>query len=183
MAALALIADQLSKRWAVDELATRTIELVGSLRLNLTYNSGVAFSIGPGKGQLVGVVAVGIVAVVLWSERHDTTVLGAVARGLIVGGALGNLFDRLFRAHDGFLTGRVVDFIDLQWWPVFNVADAAVVVGCILLVAVLVLRSPGQSGPVDGVDDEHRAAAGDRDRVPAEPGRPGSGPSAPDPES
>jgi signal peptidase II len=57
----------------------------------------------------------------------------AVALGLVVGGALGNLTDRAFRAGDGFLGGGVIDFVDLQWWPVFNVADSGVVVGAVLL--------------------------------------------------
>ena len=57
-----------------------------------------------------------------------------MASGLISGGALGNLLDRAFRGDDGFLHGAVIDFIDLQWWPVFNVADACIVVGAILLV-------------------------------------------------
>jgi signal peptidase II len=56
-----------------------------------------------------------------------------VAIGLVAGGALGNLIDRAFRAGDGFLGGGVVDFIDLQWWPVFNLADAAIVLGALLL--------------------------------------------------
>ena len=54
--------------------------------------------------------------------------------GLVLGGALGNLVDRAFREGSGFLGGAVVDFIDLQWWPVFNVADTAVSVGGVLLV-------------------------------------------------
>ena len=64
---------------------------------------------------------------------------GAVAAGLVAGGALGNLGDRAFRGDDGFLHGAVVDFIDLQWWPIFNVADSAIVVGGILLVVVSML--------------------------------------------
>ena len=55
--------------------------------------------------------------------------LSAVGIGLVIGGAIGNVLDRLFRAGDGFLGGAVVDFIDLQWWPVFNVADMAITVG------------------------------------------------------
>ena len=60
----------------------------------------------------------------------------AVALGLVVGGAFGNLIDRASREGDGFLGGGVVDFVDLQWWPVFNVADSAIVVGALLLFAV-----------------------------------------------
>jgi signal peptidase II len=67
--------------------------------------------------------------------------VAAVAVGLVVGGAAGNILDRLFRSGDGFLKGEVVDFIDLQWWPVFNVADAAVVIGGILLLVSTALAS------------------------------------------
>ena len=62
---------------------------------------------------------------------------GRSGSGILLGGALGNLIDRAFRAGDGFLGGRVVDMVDLQWWPVFNVADAALWVG----IGVLVLDS------------------------------------------
>lgn len=68
-----------------------------------------------------------------YTSRHP---LGATSVGLIAGGAVGNLIDRAFRGDDGFLQGAVVDFIDLQWWPVFNIADAAIVVGAVLLVVV-----------------------------------------------
>ena len=142
--ATVLVADQLTKNWAVGELSARSINVGWTLRLFLTFNSGTAFSLGPGRGQLISVVALAVVGFVLWSARNDVTVLGAVARGLIVGGAVGNVLDRVFRAHDGFLSGRVVDFIDFQWWPVFNVADAAVVVGCVLLVATMLFRRPDE---------------------------------------
>ena len=66
---------------------------------------------------------------------------GAVAAGLITGGALGNLVDRAFRGDEGFLHGSVVDFIDVRFWPVFNVADSAVCIGAVLLV-VFSLREP-----------------------------------------
>jgi signal peptidase II len=67
--------------------------------------------------------------------------------GIVVGGALGNVVDRLSRARDGFMSGAVVDFIDLQWWPIFNVADAAVVVGGILLAVTMVMEPDGVTGP------------------------------------
>ena len=70
----------------------------------------------------------------LWSGRTVPTRTGAVAVGLVLGGAAGNLADRAFRAGDGFLGGAVIDFIDAQWYPVFNVADMAVVGGALLLL-------------------------------------------------
>jgi signal peptidase II len=74
-------------------------------------------------------------------------VFGTVAVGMIAGGAIGNLSDRLLRAGDGFLGGGVVDFIDFQWWPVFNVADAAVVLGGLMLVLESVRADSTPSSP------------------------------------
>ncbi|HWJ61177.1 MAG TPA: signal peptidase II [Acidimicrobiales bacterium] len=131
-----LIADQASKWWAVNQLSDGDIiDIVGSLRFNLFYNTGVAFSLGSdsGLGPWISVLAIGVVVAVSFGATSRYP-LGAVASGLISGGALGNLLDRAFRGDDGFLHGAVIDFIDLQWWPVFNIADAAIVVGAILLV-------------------------------------------------
>ena len=140
VAALVIGLDQLTKWWAVQTLSTRTIDVVWTLRLNLTYNPGAAFSTFSGGrwGPVIAVLAFVIVGYLVWQGRTVTSRWGAVAIGLIIGGALGNLVDRVARGDGGFLSGRVVDFIDLQWWPVFNVADMGVVVGGILLVVVTV---------------------------------------------
>jgi signal peptidase II len=133
-----VVLDQLTKAWAVSALDDgRTIDLVWTLRLNLTFNDGAAFSIGGGSGgvlSLVGLVVVAVVyrSVLRWPGRLPALVLGAV-----FGGALGNLVDRVFR------DGAVVDFIDLQWWPLFNVADIAITCGAVTL-AVLSLRHDGR---------------------------------------
>jgi signal peptidase II len=137
VAALVLALDQLSKAWVVSELGDgRIIELVGSVRLRLTMNYGSAFSLANGRGALISLLALVVVAVLLRTGRHARSPVMAVALGLVVGGALGNLIDRAFRAGDGFLGGGVVDFVDLQWWPVFNLADSAIVVGAITLFVV-----------------------------------------------
>ena len=132
-AALVLALDQLTKWWAVNVLDMRTIELVGSLRLRLTINYGSAFSLADGRGPLISLLAIVIVVFLLRSGRHATSPAMAITIGMVLGGAIGNLLDRAFRAGDGFLGGGVVDFIDLQWWPVFNLADSAIVVGAIAL--------------------------------------------------
>ena len=91
----------------------------------------------------------------LWSGRTVPNRTGAVAVGAVVGGAAGNLADRAFRRGDGgFLGGAVVDFIDLQWYPVFNVADMGVVGGAILL-----LIATARAGHPD--EDDEPAVAGD----------------------
>lgn len=128
-----LVADQLTKRWALDGLdGGRTIDLVWTLRFNLVFNSGMAFSQARGAGPVIGVVALVVAAGLLVALRRGGGALHATATGLVVGGALGNVVDRATRG-DGFLQGAVVDFVDLQWFPVFNVADAAITVGAILL--------------------------------------------------
>ena len=146
VALVVIVLDQLTKAWAVAALDDGPVDLVGSLRLLLVRNDGAAFSQGRGLGWLFGLAAI-VVAGALWLRRDVFAgTWGQVAVGLVVGGALGNLIDRLVR-EDGWLRGRVVDFIDVQWWPVFNVADIGVTIGIVLLVL-----SAGQprAAPVDG---------------------------------
>ncbi|HAX05037.1 MAG TPA: signal peptidase II [Acidimicrobiaceae bacterium] len=131
-AVFVIAADQWSKYWAVDALSDRTIDVVWKLRFHLTGNTGFAFSTGQGLGPVLGVVAL-VVVVVLWRMRSRFS--GAVftlSLGLVLGGACGNLIDRALRTP-GWGRGAVVDFIDLQFWPVFNVADMAIVFGVLLL--------------------------------------------------
>jgi signal peptidase II len=135
VALVVYVLDQATKHWALHDLQGGPIDIVGSLRLKLAFNTGAAFSGGTGLGPVIGIV-VFLIVVVLILGRHRVidSAVGTVAVGMIAGGAIGNLSDRLFRAGDGFLGGAVVDFIDVQWWPVFNVADAAVVLGGLMLV-------------------------------------------------
>lgn len=149
VAAFVLAADQLSKWWAVETLDTRIIDVVGSLRFRLALNHGAAFSLSRGRGPIISVLALVVVVILLRTGRHATRPLAAVALGMVVGGALGNLSDRAFREGEGILGGGVVDFIDLQWWPIFNVADMGVVCGAILLV-IMSWREPE---PTDGAGD------------------------------
>lgn len=135
IAIVVLVADQLTKTWAVNTLsAGHIINVIWSLRFRLAFNTGMSFSLGSGSGALIAPIALVVVGLLLWMARKLTSPVGLFAVGLIVGGAIGNVVDRVFRAGDGFLGGAVVDFIDLQWWPVFNVADMGVVVGAILLL-------------------------------------------------
>ena len=104
-------------------------------------------------------IALVIVGLLVWQGRSVRTRLGAVALALIVGGALGNVIDRAFRGDSGFFQGGVVDFIDLQWWPIFNVADIGVVCGAILLV-ISTLLAPDDEPPAVS-DGEEPAPAPD----------------------
>jgi len=148
VAVVVLAFDQLTKTWAVNALDDgHDIDLFWTLRFHLTFNGGMAFSQGRGLGPVIGVIAIVVIAVLLVSLRRSGSTLGAVAVGLVVGGATGNIVDRLFRSgRDGFLSGEVIDFVDLQWWPVFNVADAAVVIGGGLLLLSTAL-TPGPQRP------------------------------------
>ncbi|MET0323974.1 MAG: signal peptidase II [Ilumatobacteraceae bacterium] len=142
IAAVVVLVDQLTKRWALGALDDdHVIDVVGSLRLNLAFNKGMAFSQGTGLGPVIGVVALLVVVGLLVSIGRSTSRVYPLAVGLIIGGAVGNLLDRLFRSP-GWLRGGVVDFIDVQWWPIFNVADIAVTVGGALLVISTVWPAP-----------------------------------------
>lgn len=140
VALLVVVIDQLTKWWALERLDDDVIDVLWTLRLNLVRNSGAAFSLAEGLGPWLGVIAVVVVVLLVRYGRMVSGRATAVALGMVLGGAVGNLLDRLFRSGDGFLRGHVVDFIDFQWWPVFNVADIGIVVGGLLL-ALLATRS------------------------------------------
>lgn len=141
LAAAVVAVDQLTKWLALRELVGRDIDLVGSLRLHLVFNNGSAFGIGSRFAPVIALLAVGVTIGLLGFGRRVVGTVPRVAVAAIVGGAVGNLLDRLFRDGDGFLGGAVVDFIDLQWWPVFNVADVAITVGAVVL-ALTAGRAP-----------------------------------------
>jgi len=154
VAAVVVLFDQVTKHWALNALDDgRTIDIVGSLRFNLAFNTGMAFAKGQGIGPVIAVVGVIVVAYLLVGLRRNTGP-GAVFVGLVAGGAAGNIIDRLFRG-DAWLQGAVVDFVDLQWWPIFNVADAAIVVGAgALVVASLLPERPRvEALPAENADD------------------------------
>ena len=134
-----LVVDQLTKRWALSELSDGgRHHVIWTLQWNLTRNSGMAFSQAQGIGPLIGIAALLVIVWLAWTSRMLTSRVPAVAAGLIAGGALGNLADRVFRG-DRILHGAVIDFIDLQWFPIFNVADMAIDVGGAIFVLWTVL--------------------------------------------
>lgn len=128
-----VVADQLSKLWALRALGDGPIELVAGARFNLVFNSRGAFGLGGSAVPFLALAALGLVLVVALTGDTVSRVVPTVGLGLVLGGALGNLGDRFFR-EPGALRGAVVDFVDLGWWPVFNVADSAITVGCVLLL-------------------------------------------------
>jgi len=133
VAVAVVIVDQLTKWWAVRTLDDRNIDVFWTLRFHLSYNTGMAFSRGQNLGPLIGVIALVIVVVLLLSVKRTSSRLSEVVVGLIIGGAIGNIIDRLIR-DPYWLRGGVVDFIDFQWFPIFNVADMAITIGGALLI-------------------------------------------------
>jgi signal peptidase II len=130
-----LLADVVSKQIVVAKLSDRSPVTVIAhvLTLTLTRNPGAAFGIGQGATILFTAVAIGVVVVIIRTARSLRTRSWATALGLLLGGALGNLADRVFRSP-GALRGHVVDWIMLPHWPVFNIADSAIVTGGLLAV-------------------------------------------------
>ncbi|MCL2532950.1 MAG: signal peptidase II [Nocardiaceae bacterium] len=112
------------------------VRIIGdTVTLTLIRNPGAAFSMATGMTWLLSLVAVGVVIGVIRIGRTLSSPWWALGLGLVLGGALGNLVDRIFRSP-GPLQGHVVDFVSVGWWPVFNVADSSIVCGAILLVAL-----------------------------------------------
>jgi signal peptidase II len=143
-ATVVVILDQLTKSLAVDRLGDgRVIEVVeGVVSLRLTLNSGGAFGLGQGFPLFfLGATIVVVALILVWARNLDDLTL-AIPLGMVLGGGIGNAMDRLFRDTDG----RVVDFVDLHVWPVFNVADAAITVGVIAILVITALAGRSRTG-------------------------------------
>lgn len=135
VAVFLLVLDQVSKIWATKALGNgQAIDLFWTARFRLVYNEGAAFSIGESLTPAISVAAIVMAVAVVYVGRRVQSTPTLISLGLILGGAVGNVVDRFFRDGEGFLSGAVVDFIDFQWWPVFNVADIGIVVGGIGVV-------------------------------------------------
>jgi signal peptidase II len=133
--------DQATKAWAVAELASGPVSIIGNdVELHLSRNGGGAFSLFRGFTPLLAILAVVIAVVLIRAARRAQDRLTLVTLALVLGGALGNLSDRMFRAPS-FLSGRVVDFVRVGSFPTFNVADSAITVGAVALVAASLLPS------------------------------------------
>jgi signal peptidase II len=168
VAAVVLALDVVTKVLAVRLLTPgQPVSIIGdTVTWTLVRNSGAAFSMATGYTWVLTLVATGVVLGIVWMGRRLVSPLWALGLGMILGGALGNLVDRFFRSP-GPLRGHVVDFFSIGWWPVFNVADPAVVGGAILLVALSLFgydfdhvgrRQPeGAADPVDSRQPESAA--------------------------
>ncbi|HVM15603.1 MAG TPA: signal peptidase II [Egibacteraceae bacterium] len=152
VAAMWVVLDQATKVLAVEGLPETAVGgQLGPFDLRLVRNPGGAFGI-PGFPALFLIVTVLVIVLVVRALPRTDRLLLAAAYGLVSGGALGNVIDRLARQGDGgFGSGHVVDFLDLGWWPVFNLADVGIVVGAVAIAVLLTI-----------VDREERAAEAER---------------------
>lgn len=120
--------DLATKIWAVSQLSSRaSIKIIGTfLQLNFTRNSGAAFSMATGSTLFFTLFALTVLVIISYYAMKIDSKGWASALGLLMGGILGNLTDRFFR-QPGFLRGEVIDWIELPHWPIFNLADSAIV--------------------------------------------------------
>jgi signal peptidase II len=174
--------DQLAKYLIVSHLEQgQLVPVLGQvLQLHYVTNSGAAFSLASGFTWILSILAVGVVAFIVWFSRRIRSLEWALVFGLVLGGAAGNLTDRLFR-EPGFGTGHVVDFLQIYGFPaIFNIADAGIVAAMGLFI-ILSLRGVGLDGSKtvyvrtkrsvddpDIVPESSRPPATQRDRVRAQ---------------
>ena len=144
IAAGIIAADRITKVLAERHLPGNPIELIpGVLDLRYTTNPGGAFGLFGGIPWLFVAISLGVVGVIVYASRRLPSAATSVGLGLVLGEAIGNLIDRAIRGP-GF-SGEVVDFVDLQIWPIFNVADSAIVTGAALLLVTGLRRQPAPS--------------------------------------
>jgi signal peptidase II len=153
IAAAVFVLDRVTKLWAEHSLRFRppVVLIPKVLDLSYTTNPGGAFSLFTGLPWVFFVASVAISGTIVWLSVRTTTVTNAVGLGLVLGGALGNMTDRLTRGSG--VSGQVVDFIHLHLWPTFNVADSSIVVGAIVLLAGGLFGSGRGAGARTGVPE------------------------------
>jgi signal peptidase II len=134
LAVIVLVADRVTTSLAEDHLHG-LVHLWGPFGLALSFNSGFAFSLFSGRATLITVLLIVAVVALAIVVARVRTVPQAVGGGLVLGGAAGNLSERLVSGHHG----QVADFITLSHWPTFNVADACVTAGVVILAVALVM--------------------------------------------
>ena len=147
-AVLVYAADVVTKIVAVSRLEHhRPVEVLGTFfRFDFTRNPGAAFSLGVGMTLVFSCISIGVIVAVLKTAKRLGSSAWATVFGLVLGGALGNLTDRIFR-DPGFLRGHVVDFLHLTHWPIFNVADMAFTAAGVIVVLLVMRNIPLEGRP------------------------------------
>jgi len=134
IAALVVLVDQWTKWWASIHFVGNPLEIIpGFLTFTYTENPGAAFGSLQNAGPILGVAAIAVTLGLLWTLRHPRPALEIVSFSLIIGGAVGNLVDRITRGP-GLLDGKVIDWVNLWWIPTFNIADMSITIAVALLV-------------------------------------------------
>ena len=148
LAAIIWAIDYTTKVWALNNLSQREPrEILGSfLQLRLVFNPGAAFSFGTSVTFIFTILALAAIAVIAYYAIKIENRWWAAVLGLALGGILGNLTDRIFRAPS-FFNGHVIDWIELPRWPVFNVADIAIVCAALLSVLLVAKEIPPFAPP------------------------------------
>ncbi|WP_232232947.1 MULTISPECIES: signal peptidase II [Actinomycetes] len=164
VAVTVLVADLITKIVAVALIEPGDpVEIIGdTVTFKLVRNSGAAFSMATGYTWILTLIALAVVAGIIRYSHRLGSIWWALGLGLVLGGALGNLIDRIFRAP-GPLRGHVVDFMSVGWWPVFNVADSAVVCGAIGLVVLTLFGFEFDGTRSGGAKDADDPAHSDSD--------------------
>ena len=137
------LADFATKIWAVEYLSHRgPVKIIGSLfQLNFIRNSGAAFSFAPGATLLLSFFGIAVLIAITYYAPLLTSKGWALVLGLVMGGVLGNMTDRIFR-EPGLLRGHVIDWMQLPHWPIFNIADTAIVVAAFISVVLTARNIP-----------------------------------------
>jgi signal peptidase II len=163
VAAMVLAADAISKAQVLTRLSGHPpVRLLdGLITLDLTFNAGAAFGVGTSYTAVIALIVCGVIGYIIRTARRLRSRAWTIALGLLLGGAMGNLGDRLFRAP-GLLRGQVVDWINLPHFPwTFNLADASITCAAIL-IAILALRGVR----IDGTTPAHATTPTDATRTP-----------------
>lgn len=169
--------DQITKVLVVKNLVEgEQVQILGQLlQFRFVKNSGAAFSIGSGSTWIFSIVGVGVLIFVVWYAPKIKSVAWAVLFGLLLGGLLGNLTDRLLR-EPGFGVGHVVDFIEIPLLPaIFNMADVAIVSSMVLFI-ILTVRGVGLDGSRHHGGDDATGTAAPLDAGESDTAEPGSAP-------
>jgi signal peptidase II len=160
LAVVVFVVDQLTKYWVSTELAIGQAWMPVALLEHFVVirhvrNSGAAFGMFPAAGNVFLLIAVLVVLGIVryyYSRAHTASLWVRLSLGLMLGGALGNMIDR-------FRYGYVVDFIDLGWWPVFNVADSSIVIGVTMLAVYMAFLQSRESRTVEQVSEQPPAVS------------------------
>ncbi|CAN2193264.1 LspA Lipoprotein signal peptidase [Candidatus Nanopelagicaceae bacterium] len=140
--------DFLTKNWAIENLSSSSRQIIGSfLQLTLLRNPGAAFSMATGFTIVFTSISIAVVIFIARYASRITSTWWAYVGGLVLGGVLGNLTDRIFR-EPGFLYGHVIDWIELPHWPIFNVADSSIFIaaGIAILLTIKNISPTAKSG-------------------------------------